>query len=215
LQLWRIQDIWLETFIVMSLFQLQNTFMLDPSTDELLRVRYEAAQKADDLERGLGDVLDVKASVILVAVTFLAALSQSLIASTLTNALQSHSNLIALVAQAVAVVFLSISAGYILIELWPQEYDLPPTPQEDEEWINSYATQRSDMSPAQVLRDVYEGKILRASERVAKNKIINITKSARLGWGFKAVLAAALLDIGHLFVLALKQLSPAIQRVIS
>ena len=46
---------------------------------ELFKWRLESAQKYDDSERSLGDVLDVKASVALVTVTFLASVSAQLV----------------------------------------------------------------------------------------------------------------------------------------
>ena len=99
---------------------------------DLLLLRYEGAQKADDLERGLGDILDVKASILLVAVVFLVDVSKRLMES---EGQASGYPLLQASVQVVSVFLLTASVVLILLEWWPRRYALPPDPGEEDVWI--------------------------------------------------------------------------------
>src|SRR5580658_7239813 len=92
---------------------------------------YEESKRLDDLFYGLGDILDVKASIILVAVTFLGALSCQLL-------LEAHPPVVAIWLQVVSVATLFVSAVIIYRVIRPTRFLAPPTPQEWEPYISQW-----------------------------------------------------------------------------
>jgi hypothetical protein len=176
---------------------------LEPEDEELLTLRYDSALKTDDLERGLGDVLDVKASIAFVAITFLAAVAKDLITM---QGLSATGRVVQVSVQIGNVVVLAASAVLVILELWPRDYDVPATPEADENWLKS-------LNPAdyggvdQMRREIVEGKLQRAVERVKTNAAINSLKSTLMKWAFRAVALSALITVANLFVLAVRILS--------
>lgn len=167
--------------------------------DELFKWRLEAAQKYDDSERSLGDVLDVKASVVLVAVTFIAGISGQLLVM---QELSPCWHKVQVSAQLCALVLLAIAGGLIIAELWPSDYVSQPTPKEDAEWIDKLMVDNCDCNV--VLDKVLKHKLKSATERVESNKKISDRKSELLSWVFKLTAGAMFLVLGNLIVLALR-----------
>lgn len=164
---------------------------------DLFKWRLESAQKYDDSERSLGDVLDVKASVALVAVTFLAGVSAQLIT------MQGLSPLwikIQLPIQIVALLLLSVAGALIITELWPSDYSALPTPKADADWIERLSA--AGESATAILDAVLKHKLSSAIERVEHNRKINDRKSVLLDWAFKLLAGALILVSGNLLCLA-------------
>jgi hypothetical protein len=170
---------------------------------ELFKWRLESAQKYDDSERSLGDVLDVKASVALVAVTFLAGVSAQLITMQGLSPLWSK---IQLPVQIVALLLLSVAGGLIIKELWPSDYSALPTPKADADWIERLSAAGENATA--VLDTLLKHKLSSAIERVEKNKKINDRKSVLLDWAFKLLAGALTLVLGNLLCLAVSLLWP-------
>lgn len=164
---------------------------------ELFKWRLESAQKYDDSERSLGDVLDVKASVALVAVTFLAGISAQLITMPGLSPLRSK---IQVPIQFVALLLLSGAGALIIAELWPRDYKALPTPKADADWIEKLSA-TGENSPT-ILDTVLKYKLSSAIERVEHNKDINDRKSVLLNWTFKLLAGALTLVLGNLLWLA-------------
>jgi hypothetical protein len=170
---------------------------------ELFKWRLESAQKYDDSERSLGDVLDVKASVALVAVTFMAGVSAQLITMQGLSPLWSK---IQLPVQIVALLLLAVAGALIVIELWPSDYLGLPTPKEDADWIERLSA--AGENAAVVLDSVLKYKLSSAIDRVEHNKKINERKAGLLHWAFKLLAAALALVLGNLLCLAANFLWP-------
>jgi hypothetical protein len=169
---------------------------MDP-VSELFKWRLESAQKYDDSERSLGDVMDVKASVALVAVTFLAGVSAQLITMPGLSPLRSE---IQLPVQLIALLLLSVAGSLIIAELWPSDYKTLSTPKADADWIERLNT--AGDNSATVLDTVLKYKLSSATERVEHNKKINDRKSVLLAWAFKLLAVALTLVLGNLLWLA-------------
>jgi len=170
---------------------------------ELFKWQLESAQKYDESERALGDVLDVKASVALIVATFLASVSAQLIA------IQGLSPLwreIQLLGQIVALLSLSVAGALIFAELWPRDYLSLSTPKKDSEWIEQLVATGTDHTA--VLNTVIHHKLSSAINRVEHNKKINDKKSAFLDWAFKLLAVAIVLVLGNLLCLAVRALCP-------
>jgi len=170
---------------------------------ELFKWRLESAQKYDDAERSLGDVLDVKASIALVAVTFLAGVSGELLRMQGLGLVWTRAQLLV---QLVALLLLSSAGATIVSELWPSGYALLPTPKEDSEWIEKLSAESHD--EAAVLDKVLTYKLTTAIGRVERNKIINERKLKLLGQMFRLLAAALVLVLGNLVFLAVRAAWP-------
>jgi hypothetical protein len=165
--------------------------------DELFKWRLEAAQKYDDSERSLGDVLDVKASVALVAVTFLAGISAQLLVM---QGLSPCWYKVQVSVQLCALVLLAIAGGFIIAELWPSDYVSQPTPKEDADWIDKLVADNPNFDA--VFDKVLKHKLKSAMDRVESNRKINEKKSRLLSWIFRLTAGAVLLVLGDLIILA-------------
>jgi hypothetical protein len=172
------------------------------SSKELFKWRLESAQKYDESERSLGDVLDVKASVALVAVTFLAGVSGQLLGVQLLNPLWGEMQL---VAQLGALLLLAMAGAFIVAELWPRDYVSLPTPQQDGKWIEELEKELADDEA--VMKEVLLQKLSAAIKRVERNKEINDAKSRLLYQSFNMLAAAIVLVLGDLVLLALRALN--------
>ena len=176
------------------------------SSSQLFKWRLESAQKYDDSERSLGDVLDVKASVALVAVTFLAGVSGQLIVMAGLSPLWSKFQLLA---ELVALLLLATSGTLLVAELWPSDYLAPATPQQDAEWIEEL--EKDQLSADAVLDQVLADKLSRAVARVEHNKEINGRKSKLISRTFKVLAGAIVLILGNLLCLAVKAAWPTLK----
>lgn len=145
------------------------------------------ARRLDEIFFQLGDVLDVKASIILVVITFLGALSgQVLVLKDLPLTIK--------LMQVIAVLLLTASLSVTICSLWPREFDAPPKP---EEWLDyleqltkHFEDEQTDSSDL-ILEEFEKAKARRTLERIAKNRGITNTKSDFNTWAFRGMLIAA------------------------
>jgi hypothetical protein len=175
----------------------------------LMRLRYEGAQKADDLERSLADTLDVKASILLVAVVFLVDLSSRL---TEAQPYAAGHQLLETSAQVVSLLLLAASVVLIILEWWPRRYALPPDPLEEDLWISKLQAEAGNDGQLEesAVQEAIRQKLQKTLTRCQENRKINTTKSSLLKWAFWAIAPVVLTDLGALISLAVKKLCPLI-----
>lgn len=139
---------------------------------ETLRGFSDDVRSRDTYELSLGDVLDVKVSILLAAITFLAGLSGGILISVKLPLILKAGQIISLVA-------LSVAGTLALFELWPRNYDFPDLPKSWDAWIESLEKHYAGKEGQADLtyRAYVEGFIERAGERIEKNHAINLTKS--------------------------------------
>src|SRR5208283_5698479 len=88
----------------------------------------EQSKRLDETYWALGDVLDVKASIVLVAVTFLGALSGQILAI---DCLPPHIKVVQVFS-----VLLLVAVGILVLRcLWLKEFELPPKPEQTIKWV--------------------------------------------------------------------------------
>lgn len=146
----------------------------DESTDLII----ERLRAKDELTFHDGDALDVKASIVLVVVTFLAAQSADLLSKGSLTPLEST-------AQIIAVMSLALAGISLWFQLWPREYEIEPA-EKLFQWRDE-------------LRDFFEGEpgadtkvsallkngiIERTIERIKTNGEINKARSSFLLWSY-------------------------------
>lgn len=132
----------------------------------------------DELTYQRGDTLDVKASIVLVVVTFLAGQSADLLA---------RGNLTASgkTAQIVAAVSVALAGIFVWAQLWPRGYEveaaekLPQWKAELEEFYEG-----DPDGSAKVLAVLTAGIVERTTERIYANDTINKTRSNWLLWSY-------------------------------
>jgi type III secretory pathway component EscS len=157
----------------------------------------EHEKRLDELFFQLGDVLDVKASIILVVITFLGAISGQVLA------LRDLPYLIKII-QIVAVLALSEGVVASVISLWPREFYAPP---DAAEWVaylqelEKYFHDKED-GPERVTKEFEQAITQLRRERTAKNRALTRTKSAFNSWAFRGVVIAAVAEASCLIWMA-------------
>jgi hypothetical protein len=138
----------------------------------------ERLNAKDELTYQRGDTLDVKASIVLVVVTFLAGQSADLLA-------KGNLTPFGKAAQLVAAVFVALAGILVWGQLWPRQYEveaaekLPQWKAELEEFYEGFPDARARVSAL-----LTAGIIERATERIYANDAINKTRSNLLLWSY-------------------------------
>ncbi|MGA7693641.1 MAG: hypothetical protein WCA76_01365 [Candidatus Sulfotelmatobacter sp.] len=152
--------------------------MSDRTSDYGAALIVERLNAKDELTYQRGDTLDVKASIVLVVVTFLAGQSAELLA-------KGNLTYPGKVTQIIAAVSLALAGILVWGQLWPREYEveaaekLPKWRKELEEFY------RDDPdASAKVLTLLTKGIIDRTTERIYANAAINRTRSSLLFWSY-------------------------------
>lgn len=155
------------------------------------------AKRLDEIIFQTGDVLDVKASIILVAVTFLATLSgEILTVSDLPVAIK--------VIQVIAVVAVSIAGVLTVCALWPRQFDVPPSPTR----TSAYAEQlqqyfRGKLNADELLvEDLRKDAMEIRLERIATNRRLAVSKSRFNKFAFYSIGVAVCAELASLLWLA-------------
>lgn len=138
---------------------------------ETNKLNAEYTFKRDEHEFSLCDSLDVKASIILVILVFLAAQSDEFFRAGVAGC--------ARVLQYISVGALILGGIGAVIELWPRDYGTEGSPQKYENWLTEldqhYA--KSDNPDKLVLEQVVIGRAKRAKERAEVNIATNKRKT--------------------------------------
>lgn len=167
--------------------------------DELLHQKIE---ERDRLEFSLCDSTDVKASVILLLITFLAGLAASLLA-------EKELNVLIRFGQEVVIVLLAVSMLFAVLCLKPRDYSTEKRPQEYEGWLSKlreYYAGKPD-ADAKVLNQFRQGSIAKTMARIKENYGVNRTKLKYLRCSFWVFVAALGFELMLLFIQALKPLA--------
>lgn len=152
----------------------------------------------DDQLFKLGDTMDVKASIALVIITFLATQTASFISDGGVLAWPWDRRL-----QLIAAVFLAVAGALAFVELWPRDYEIEPAESWDA-WIGQLRRYYKDDPNAEqkVEAAVLEAQRLRTKERIASNSKTNEQKAELLAWSFRFTGAALALNLATLIVRA-------------
>ena len=164
------------------------------STFEIIKLQEEYAVKRDAKEFSLGDTLDVKTSIILAVIVFLATQSAGFFQSTLSKW--------ACYLQYASVAALILAGIFAVLELRPREYEQEDTPTRYDEWIEKlrifYAD--SENAESQVLEQAIIGRTQRARERAEANILVNKRKSDLLTLAFWLTVASLGLNLATLAI---------------
>jgi len=165
------------------------------------RIISEHLKEQDEREFALGDTLDIKTSIALVIITFLATQS----AEFLKTGLSPWWHTI----QRISVACIVIAGVLALLELIPRGYRLRMTPDRFLGWINqtrdfykSRGAADPELSTAERISAV---EIEKLTDRFAVNSAINGTKSSLMGWSFYFTMAAVVLNLATLIGLSLRR----------
>jgi len=156
----------------------------------------ERLQAKDALLFGLSDTLDVKASLALVMITFLA---------TQTGAWLSMDGLpIWFHSAQVLAAFVLAAAGIVaLVSLWPRNHALEPA-EAFEAWVQELrAFYRDAPHPEEaVAQEFRRGRILRLTERIEAHEQLDREKSRLVGLAYVLTGVAVILNLGTVMGLA-------------
>lgn len=157
----------------------------------------DEAKRLDELYYQLADVLDVKASIILVVDTFLGTLSAEILAlKDLPLAIK--------IIQLLAIAVLCVVIIQTIRAIWPYKFEAPPRPQE---WVEhsakleSYFAGKLDASgliSEQFERDMAK----RTLDRIAVNRNVTEKKSDANAWAFRGTAVVIALQLITLIWLA-------------
>ncbi len=152
--------------------------MPDGAGDEGTALLVERLNAKDELTYQRGDTLDVKASIVLVVVTFLAGESAELLA-------KGDLTCLGKVTQIIAATSLALAGILVWGQLWPREYEVEAA-EKLPEWraeLEDFYQDDPDAS-AKVLTLLTKGIIDRTTERIYANDAINRARSSLLLWSY-------------------------------
>lgn len=165
---------------------------------EIVDLVAEDAKRLDEIKYQVGDVLDVKASIILVAVTFLATLSGEILAvSDLPAAIK--------IIQVVAVVAVSVGGISTLWALWPRKFDIPPRPDESSayaEELEEHFRGKLD-SDELIVKQFTQTVMTLRLERIAANDKLASSKTKLNKCAFYSIGVAVFAELASLLWLAI------------
>jgi hypothetical protein len=161
----------------------------------------QEAERLDELKYQAADVLDVKASIILVVVTFLGTLSGQILSlpDLPTNVK---------VAQIVAVVADCLAGMLTLVALWPRDFDLPPSTEESVAYVEKLEKHFDGQVGAEdlVFEEFRKSRARGISSRIKTNSKLVAFKSRLNHWTFYIVSTAVAAELVSLAWLVLRHL---------
>jgi hypothetical protein len=167
--------------------------MPDGVSDDGTALIVERLNAKDELTYQRGDTLDVKASIVLVVVTFLAGESAELLG-------KGNLTCLGKVTQIIAAISLALAGILVWGQLWPREYEveaaekLPKWRAELEEFY-----QDDPDASVKVLALLTKGIVDRAAERIYANDAINRRRSTLLLWSYVFTTLALRINLLTLF----------------
>jgi hypothetical protein len=173
--------------------------MPDAASDEGTALIIERLNAKDELTYQRGDTLDVKASIVLVVVTFLAGQSAELLA-------KGNLTCLGKVTQIIAVLSLGLAGILVWGQLWPREYEVESA-EKLPEWRAELQEfyQDDPNASAKVLNLLAKGIIDRTTERIYANNAINTTRSSLLLWSYVFTTLSLAINLFTLFGFGLIQ----------
>jgi len=161
----------------------------------LAEMRLEEINAKEDLSLRLGDALDVKASIGLAIILFLATQSAYLLDKGLPR--------IGVAMQIFSIVCVVLAALFALFELWPRVYVLPepesPIISQRIEELTAHYSAYPDLE-TNVATALMRDQIQWAANRIADNQKKNHRKSALLEWSFWFTGAAVVINLLTVFL---------------
>ena len=159
----------------------------------------DVAYRRDIFETDLGRTLDIKASILLVVIVFLATLSSNMIFVQLGFYIR--------LGQFFSIGLLSIATVLAIAELWPRDYQRENMPELWEAWIADLEKLYEGQAEKEtrVLGETVRGRAERAKERVIANRRINETKSHLLFRSFRFTVLSMAIELMSLIVLSFKR----------
>jgi|WetSurMetagenome_2_1015567.scaffolds.fasta_scaffold475763_1 hypothetical protein len=161
------------------------------SKDKYEQIILENLESQNDIEYELGDTLDIKTSIALVVIIFLATQSGGFLAM----AMPRHWHNI----QLVAVICLVFSGLIAVFELFPRTYKVGLEPDEFIKWaqdVEAFYNAKTSSNPeakgVEFIRRKVVGQML---TRFAANRAINAMKSKLVTWVFRLTLIAFILNL--------------------
>jgi hypothetical protein len=164
---------------------------------EIANSLVEEATRLDEIAYQVGDVLDVKASVILVVLTFLGTLaSQVLPIPDLPVTIK--------IIQIVAVIALSIAGTFTICTLWPRKFAIPPSPLESWEYAEALIKHFHGAGDAEDLafQQLQKSKTDLALDRIVKNRQLAASKAKFNKYAFYAMVVSVIAQLASLLWLA-------------
>jgi hypothetical protein len=152
---------------------------------------FEFVKSQDDLEFALGDTLDIKTSIVLVLITFLATQSADFLRGIPPLSTFWHYT------QIVSTLSLIVAGGLALYELFPREYMARMSPGKFLGWMNELSEFYKDDADAEskIVGAINDAELKKAETRFARNSAINAQKSKLLEWSFYFSLAALAINL--------------------
>ncbi len=155
----------------------------------------EEINAKEDLSLRIGDALDVKASIGLAIILFLATQTALFLEKGLPR--------IGVWMQGTSILFIILAAYFAIYELWPREYTLPKPESSDisdrikelRQHFEAHADGSTDVEH-NVADALLEDEIYWAKKRIADNQKKNWLKSDSLNWSFWLTIPAIALNIG-------------------
>ncbi|MGA6952630.1 MAG: hypothetical protein WBY96_16645 [Candidatus Sulfotelmatobacter sp.] len=150
----------------------------------------ERASERDRYELELGDAFDVKASIVLLILTFLGTTSATILTA---NGLTRFPKLMQIPAIAAVV----ISGLFCVACLWPKDYLLDDLPETYANWLEDMGESDSER-----LEGVTSLSFELANGRIAHNHALNRTKAWSLNGAFWSMSIALFIELGAIAYLA-------------
>lgn len=154
-------------------------------------------KRLDEMFFQLSDVLDVKASIILVVISFLGAISAQVLGF-------NDLPIVIKVIQVIAVLALAGGVFATVLSLWPRIFDAPP---DTAEWT-AYLSQLEKFFEGKegadqlVAENFIKSISKRRQDRIAKNRALTDKKSNYNSWAFRATVVAVTAEAVSLVWLA-------------
>jgi hypothetical protein len=148
----------------------------------------ERTRERDRFELELSDAFDVKASIVLLILTFLGTISTTILT---TESLTRIPKL----AQIPVIAFIVISVIFCVAGLWPKDYLLDDLPETYSKWLAGVEGSESDR-----LESITRLSLDLANRRIAHNHALNKAKTRSLNSAFWSMLAALFAMLVALFV---------------
>lgn len=166
--------------------------------EELDRIILENLQSQNDIEYALGDTLDIKTSIALIVIIFLAAQSGGFLASHMPR----HWHVIQLIS-----VGCLIASGVLSVwELLPRTYKVGLAPDEFIGWVQRvkafYSTDGVPNPEAKTVEFIRRKKVEQLQKRFAANNAVNTMKSFVVTGVFILTLASLVLNLVTLAALS-------------
>jgi hypothetical protein len=150
----------------------------------------EKARERDHFELGLGDTFDVKASIVLLILTFLGTISATILTA-------DKLTLVPKLAQIPVIAFTVISGIFCVACLWPKDYLFDDLPDRYVNWLGNL-----DGSDAERLEGVVNLNLELANGRISHNHALNKTKAWSLNGAFWSMSVALFVELAAIAYIA-------------